>query len=157
MSGALLRRLAVPALLLGLSAPVSAQTAPADSAKAVAEVRQAIRDYDAALRRSDTAAVGRIWAPEYVFVNGRGEHLTRVDRMRNLVSGRTSLDTLVHAPQEDRIRVYGDVATYTTLLTLGGRYSGRPERGQFRALLVLVRRDGRWQHVANQLTPVVAP
>lgn len=60
---------------------------------------------------------------------------------------------------EDQISSYGngDVAVYSTLLTLGGRYSGRAERGQYRALVVWVRRDGRWQQVARQMTPVLGP
>jgi len=45
---------------------------------------------------------------------------------------------------------------YTTLLTLRGRYGGHDQTGQFRALVVWVHRDGRWQQVASQMTPVVA-
>ena len=70
---------------------------------------------------------------------------------------RTALDSLVHAPQDERIQIYGDIALYTTLLTLSGRYSGEAQQGQFRALVVWVRRDGRWQQLASQMTPIVAP
>jgi hypothetical protein len=45
---------------------------------------------------------------------------------------------------------------HTTLLAIG-RYSGQPERGQFRVTVVWVKRVGRWQQVSNQLTPVAAP
>jgi hypothetical protein len=51
----------------------------------------------------------------------------------------------------------GNMAVYTTLLTIDGHYSGEPERGQFRALVVWVRRDGRWQQVASQMTPILEP
>ena len=94
-----------------------------------ASLRDAVRRYDDALRQADTAAAGQFWADEFVFVNPEGAR-----------------------PEE--ILVYGDVAVYRTLLSIGGRYSGPPERGQFRALVVWVRRDGRWQQVANQLTPM---
>ena len=77
--------------------------------------------------------------------------------MANLRTGRTALDSLAHAPQDERIQVYGDIALYTTLLALSGRYSGEAKEGQFRALVVWVRRDGRWQQLASQMTPVVAP
>lgn len=85
--------------------------------------------------------------------------MTRADRLANLRAGRTAFDSIAHGPQEEEILTYGDgeVAVYTTLLTLGGRYGGQGERGQFRALVVWVRRDGRWQQVASQLTPVLAP
>ena len=78
-------------------------------------------------------------------------------RLANLRAGRTAFDSLAPAPGQEEIHVYGDVAVHRTLLTIGGRYSGQAERGQFRALVVWVRRDGRWQQVANQLTPVHGP
>jgi ketosteroid isomerase-like protein len=149
--------LSLPALALLSPAPAPAQEAAAATATAEAEVRQAVRDYDEALRRADAAAVEKFWAPEYTFVNPRGERLTRADRAANLRTGRTAFDSLSHVPQDERIQVYGDMAVYTTLLTLSGRYSGEAEQGQFRALVVWIRRDGRWQQIATQMTPVVAP
>jgi ketosteroid isomerase-like protein len=152
----MLRRSPLLAVLLLMPARVPAQT-PASTSAAVAEVRDAIRRYDEALRRADVAAVGQFFAPEYTFVNARGERLTRAGRLANLRSGRTAVDSVAHAPQEEQIRPYGNVVVYTTLLTLGGRYSGQAQRGQYRALVVWVRRDGRWQQIASQLTSVAAP
>jgi ketosteroid isomerase-like protein len=119
------------------------------------EVSETIRKYDDALRRADVAAVERFWATEYTFINPRGERLTRADRIANVRSGQTALDSLVHVPQEEHIKVYGDVAVYTTLLSIKGRYSGQAEKGAYRGLVVWVRRDGRWQQVASQLSPVL--
>jgi ketosteroid isomerase-like protein len=156
---AMLRRLrsaSVISLLAVLPAGARAQR-PAASTKVIAEVRAAVRHYDDALRRADTAAVGRFWASEYVFVNARGERVTRAARLANLRAGRTALDSLAHASAEEQINVYGDVAVYATLLTLRSRYSGKEQEGKFRASVVWVRRDGRWQQVASQMTQVVAP
>ena len=138
-------------------APARAEGSTAAAASAEAEVRQAIRDYDEALRRADAAAVERFWATEYTFVNPRGERLSRADRVANLRTGRTALDSVAHVPQDERIQIYGDIALYTTLLKISGRYSGEAEQGQFRAQVVWVRRDGRWQQLATQMTPVAAP
>jgi ketosteroid isomerase-like protein len=147
------------AFLLPILVPASlaGQTAAASDSVAAAQVRQAVRQYDAALRRADVAALERIWAPEFSFVNPRGERLTRAERLANLRTGRTVFDSLAPAPEEESVRIYGDVAVLTTRLTLYGRYSDKAHRGKFRALVVWVRRDGRWQQVANQLTQVVAP
>lgn len=145
-------------LVLGASARAHAQE------PMVEEVHAAIRQYDAALRRADVAALERFWAQEYSLVNPRGERVTREDRLANVRSGRTAFDSLAPVPQEERIRLYGEkgdrknvVAVHTTLLTIGGRYSGHGERGQYRAMAIWVYRDGRWQQVASQLTPVLGP
>jgi ketosteroid isomerase-like protein len=156
----LCRPLWTPAAL-GLLVLVAAQSPAAEpittAAAAEAEVLQAVRDYDQALKKVDVSAVERFWASEYTFINARGERLTRDDRVANLRTGRTSLDTLTHVPEEDRIKVYGDIAVYTTLLKLSGHYSGEAKQGQFQALVVWIRRDGRWQQLASQMTPVAAP
>jgi ketosteroid isomerase-like protein len=151
------RRLLLPLLVLTVF-PVgraAAQDSTRD-AKAVAEIRATVRRYDEALRRADVAAAERVWASEYVFVNPHGERLTRADRIANLRGARTSFDSLAPVPEDERIRLYGDsLAVHTTLLAIGGRYSGRATRGQYRALVVWVKRQGRWQQVASQLTPIV--
>jgi ketosteroid isomerase-like protein len=158
MLGWLIRTSSLLAVLVVLVVPhrALAQSAASASSSDVAEVRDAVRRYDAALRRADVAAVERFFAPEYTFVNARGERLTRAERLANLRTGRTAFDSLAHAPREEQIRRYGDVVVYTTLLTLGGRYSGKAQAGQYRALVVWIRRDGRWQQVASQMTPIAA-
>ena len=155
MSRCPLRFLPVLALVLILPASVRAQQPAHTSSAAAAEIRAAVRRYDDALRRADSAAVEKFWATEYTFINPRGERVTRAARLANLRSGRTAFDSLVHAPQEEQISFYGDVALYSTLLTLRGRYSGTSHEGQYRASVVWVRRDGRWQQVTSQMTPVL--
>jgi len=154
-----LQLVSVLTLFLVLPAGLRAQERSPDTGT-IEEVRASIRRYDDALRRSDTAAVAQFWAQEYTFINPRGELLTRGDRLANLRAGRTAFDSLAPVLAEERIRTYGDrnvVAVHTTLLSIGGRYSGRTERGQYRATAIWVRRDGRWQQVASQLTPVSGP
>src|SRR5262245_35345225 len=119
----------LPALALRMLSPAPAPAAQATAAAgAEAEVRQAIRDYDEALRRADAAAIEKFWASEYTFVNPRGERLTRADRVANLHTGRTALDSLAHAPQDGRIQVYGDTAGETARAE--GRRVGRGGGGR---------------------------
>ena len=121
------------------------------------EVRQTARRYDAALLSGDTTAIGPFWAKDYTFVNPSGARLTRADRIANLVSGRTAVDNVSPQIRDEQIRVYGDIAVHSTTITLEGRYSGQPQKGDFRVLVVWIKRDGRWQQLATQLTPIATP
>ena len=129
----------------------------ASSAQAEAELRDAIRKYDEALRRGDATLAEQFWAAEYVFINPRGERVTRDVRVANLREKRTAFDSVAHAPQEEVIHTYmdGKMAVYTTRLAIDGRYGGEAERGEFRALVVWIHRDGRWQQLASQMTPML--
>ena len=148
------RILAAIALLV-VPVAARAQQGRTPSAAVEAQIRQAIREYDEALRRSDVATIGRFFAEEYYFVNPRGQRLTREERLANFRERRTVLDSVVHAPQDEAFRAYGDIVVYTAVLTLTGQYSGQAQQGRNRAMVIWVRREGRWQQVASQLTPIL--
>jgi len=153
-----MRRLVVATLaLLGSAGACAVVPRQPRSAAAETEVRQTIRAYDDALRRADVVALERYWADEYTFVNPSGQLVTRAERIANVSAGRTAFDTLRHEVREERIRMYGNLAVHTTMLALGARYGGQAASGDFRALVVWVYRDGRWQQVASQLTTIARP
>ena len=112
------------------------ETTSAAAGKAAAAALKCIRLGHHALRRADVAAVERFWAAEYVFINPRGESCHADARVANLREKRTAFDSLAHAPQEEMIRTYidGNMAVYTTLLTIDGRYGGEAESESFLAL-----------------------
>ena len=135
-----------------------AQTATAADTKTVEqEVRQMIEQYRTALTKKDTAALERIWADDYTFINAHGVVVTKAERLANLKSGATSLDTIVTDP-DMKIRVYGgDVAVAINRVTLKGQYSGKATSGQFQASIVFAKMPTGWQLVCNQITPVTSP
>ena len=124
-------------------------------AAAEQEVRQAIKKYRAALLQRDAAALEQIWAADYTFTNGAGETHSKAQRLANLKSGATSLDSI--SQEEDmKVRVHGNVAVATGRITIKGQYSGKQASGQYQSINVWVKGAAGWQLVANQLTPVAA-
>ena len=124
-------------------------------AAAEQEVRQTIKKYRRALLQKDAATLERIWADDYAFTNGAGEIHSKADRLANLKSGATSLDSI--SEEEDmNVRVYGKVAVATSRVTIKGQYSGKQTSGQYRSIHVWVKGATGWQLVANQITPVAA-
>ena len=119
------------------------------------EVRQAIKKYRAALLQKDAAALEQIWTDDYTFTNGAGETHSKAQRLANLKSGATSLDS-ISQEEEMKVRVHGNVAVATGRVTIKGQYSGKQASGQYRSINVWVKGATGWQLVANQLTPVAA-
>ncbi len=136
--------------------PVSlyAQGTSATATATEAAICQTFRQYDAALRTGDPKAVAPYWADEYVFINPAGERLTKAQRLQNLRAARTAFDSLAPKTRNEEFQIYGEVAVYRTITRIAGKYSGKSHAGEYRALVVLVRRDNRWQQVASQLTRI---
>jgi ketosteroid isomerase-like protein len=124
-------------------------------AAAEQEVRQAIKKYRDALLQRDAAALEQIWVDDYTFTNGAGETHSKAQRLANLKSGATSLDS-ISQEEEMKVRVHGNVAVATGRVTIKGQYSGKHASGQYQSINVWVKGPAGWQLVANQLTPVAA-
>jgi ketosteroid isomerase-like protein len=147
------------ALISAVALPLAFSQTPssADNKTAEQEVRAVIEQYRTALTKGDTAALERIWADDYTFINASGAVLTKAERLANLKSGATKLGTIETDP-DMKIRVYGgDVAIAINRVTLKGQYSGKATSGQFQASIVWVKLPTGWQLVCNQITPVTSP
>ena len=143
------------AILTAALLSVGRQQSVAQGADTAAEqeVRQTIEKYRTALLQKDAATLERIWADDYTFTNGAGETHSKAERLANLKSGATSLDSI--SQEEDmKVRVHGNVAVATGRVTIKGQYSGKQASGQYRSINVWVKGATGWQLVANQLTPV---
>ena len=152
-----------PLLLAGLislvALPLALTQTPssADNKTAEQEVRAAIEQYRTALMKRDTAALERIWADDYTFINASGTVLTKAERLANAKSGATNLGTIESDPNM-KIRVYGgDVAIAISRVTIKGQYSGKATSGQFQSSIVFAKTPTGWQLVCNQITPVTSP
>jgi len=140
-------------LLLGFPAGVYAQGGSAN-AETEKEVRDALEKYRTALTQHDATALKQIWADDYTFINGAGAILTKAQRLDNLDSRATSLDTITLGG-DIKVRVYGnDAAISTSRVTIKGKYSGKSVNGDFQSMTVWVKTSGGWQLVANQVTPI---
>jgi len=76
------------ALISFVALPLALSQTPSstDNKTAEQEVRAAIEQYRTALMKGDTAALERIWADDYTFINASGVIVTKAERLANLKS-----------------------------------------------------------------------
>jgi ketosteroid isomerase-like protein len=122
-----------------------------ETSKSEKEVRQTIEKYRTALLQRDIPTLEKIWADDYIFVNAAGEVLTKAQRLANIKSGVTALDS-INEEENITVRVYQNSAVATSRVTIKGQYSGQPTSGQYRSTHVWVKGSTGWQLVSNQLT-----
>jgi ketosteroid isomerase-like protein len=143
--------LAISMALLSFAFGQSATPPDSENSKSEQEVRQAIEKYRAASLQRDIPALEKIWADDYVFVNASGEVLTKAQRLANVKSGATKLES-INKEENIAVRVYQNSAVATSRVAIKGKYSGQPTSGQYRSTHVWVKGPEGWQLVANQLT-----
>ena len=112
-----------------------------------------IEKFRSALVKGDVPTLQQIWANDYLFVNPSGEVLTKEQRLANIRSGATKLET-INQQEDTKIRVYQNSAMSTSCETVKGHYSGQPNSGQYRVTSVWVKSPEGWQLVSTQMTPV---
>ena len=108
------------------------------------------RAYREALAKRDVTTLDDIWADDYTFTNPHGDFLTKKQRLENIRSAHTQIESVGSEDQD--VRVYGDTAVITGRVTLKGKYSGKEASGLYRSISVWVNQRGRWRLVANQIT-----
>jgi len=135
------------ALLLLSAATVTISAAPPP------DVHAAIRHYREALKSKDLAALETIWTDDYVFVNGHGQLRTKADRLADIRSGASSIDSITHE-EAPIVKTHGKTTLVLSRVTIVGTYSGRKVAHDFRSLHVWINEEGSWRLVFNQLTPV---
>ena len=110
-----------------------------------------VRAYKKALTKKDVAALDRIWAADYTFINPRGELVTKAERLTNIQSGATEFQAI--QSQSERLHMHGNIAVDIGRVTLQGtKYSGQESSGEYRYMNVWVMLQNRWQLLANQIT-----
>ncbi|HYU07926.1 MAG TPA: nuclear transport factor 2 family protein [Gemmatimonadales bacterium] len=124
----------------------SLQAQAADSVRAVEMSR---RD---ALLAADTVALSRLLAPDFMEISRLGTVRTRADNIRDIANGTLHLTSINY--DSLAVRIYGDVAVLTGIADNVGTMRGFPFSGKIRYTRVFVRREGRWQAVLMQQTPM---
>lgn len=127
-------------------AQIPASPATADSLRALEEAR------GQALLRGDTVALSRMTAAEFNELTRFGTVRTRADNLRDVSSGMLRL-VAVHFDSV-AVRIYGDVAILQGITDNEGTMGGVAFSGRIRYTRVFLRRDGRWQAVTMQHTPM---
>jgi uncharacterized protein (TIGR02246 family) len=145
------RILWITALLCAVTLIVAGQTSTSPNPDEDS-VRKIEDEFAAAYGHNDADALDRLWAADYTFVNPAGQVLTKAQRLAMLRSGELKIES--YTRDDEKIRVYGDTAVVTYRSTVHAQRNGNDISSQRRVITVLVKRDGRWQAVAQQSTGI---
>ena len=118
----------------------------------LAEVLAAEYAWAEALRMLDLKTLEQLMADEYVIIQPGGDKVGKLATLDSLRGERRHWE--IAQSDEHDVRLYGEVAVVVGRWTGKGVNHGQPFDYQARYLCVWVKRDGRWQMVADQSTAI---
>jgi hypothetical protein len=145
-------RIAICAAVFALFA---AAGAPALAAPLPADLAAAAKAWDAAQLTGDRAALERLLADDYRLVNGGGRVESKAQFIKDLTDPEVKEDPFVIEQPIEQLWANGAVLGGVTNLT--GTDHGTRFHARIRFADVWARRDGRWQLIYTQVSPLKAP
>lgn len=114
-------------------------------------------DYESSLRASDTAALQRILAPDFLFITSSGDVRDRQELLRSY--GAKEVNLKVFKSENVRVRFYGSVGILTADIKKEGDYVSGPRAravftGRYRFTRVYVCGPRGWQLVSTHESPL---
>ena len=107
------------------------------------QVEQLEQDLIQAFRANDVASLNRIMADDFVFTDPLGASITKDRWLEDLASGAFAFESI--EIEGIRVRMAGDAALVTGLVTLNARSRAGGYNGRFGVVDVYMKRAGRWQ------------
>lgn len=104
--------------------------------------------YDSALLKGDTAALGRLLAPEFTLVNPDGRLLNRQEQLLTIATSELKWEKA--GSENVTVRFYGNTAVLLGEFKGNASYRGNPLAIQERYTTVWIRKDTSWQLVNEQ-------
>ena len=136
------------------AAPARAQMGGAASSVAD-QIKKMEKDRAAAVVKADVATLEGLTSDDYVLINANGQVSNKAETMSMIKSGKIKLTA--NEVSDMNVRVYGDTAVVTGKSTAKGSINGIELKGPVMFTRVYVKKNGKWQSVAFQQTPIVAP
>ena len=150
-----MKRILVVTMLVAASAFVFSQPARS-SANQKGNDEQAVRQFldelYAALGRNDAAALDRLYADDYTFVNESGVLTTKAPRLAAIKSGEMKYESVSF--DDAKIRLYGNTAVATYRVNVKAQFKGQEITGPLHVTVTLVKMKGNWRVVAAQATRI---
>ena len=109
-------------------------------AKAREELKKLYADYNEAGAKRDRAALEKLFADGYVWVEGNGRVTTKAKHIDNIMGNSAAFS--LPAPPFEQFAIYGDTAIFRSTERKAGLF----------ATTVFAKKDGRWQFVHAQGT-----
>jgi ketosteroid isomerase-like protein len=119
------------------------------------QVLKVEHEKDQAMQKGDVATLDRIYGDKLIFVNPRGQILSKAQRLADVRPG--NLDYVNFKRGDYTLHVYGNTVVLTGLSSSLVHYHGELVRTPRQFMQVYVKQDGQWRMVSHHANFVSEP
>ena len=134
----------------------SAAHAQSDLAPAKQVLIGLVQQFLSDASKNDPAAYNRFFADDILYTRGTGQLVTKKDM--DLPKGKVwpigVVGQVTYAGEDFNVHQYGDLAIVNFRLVMHGMEDQKPIVRTFRNTGTFIKRDGQWQAIAWQATPI---
>ena len=122
-------------------------------ASAEAELKAIEEQWLEAYKKSDAAFIKNLETDDYFIVEPDGSVGTKADDVKSVTDKKFVLKTA--SMSDFKCRMLGDnAACVTATLNLSGTDEGKEFSGEYRAIDIFEKKDGKWMAVVSQMTKI---
>ena len=147
------RMLAIAGLVLAFLSVVAAQT-PSNN-QTEQELRRLTREMSSSVLRGDKSLAERYLADTYIETDGNGNVATKAQILDNSTGALAGMKPTIDL-EDIQVRVYGNTAVVSFRPNFHFEANGQKISNSYRTTDVWLRRDGRWQLIAEHYSNIPA-
>jgi Ketosteroid isomerase homolog len=149
-----MKRKSLFAIAAALSLLMTASVVAQSTGNTEEQIEKLENDRAQAVVKGDVASLDKMTSDDYTIIDRAGRMRDKQATMAAIKSGDIKLTS--NKLSDLKVRVYGDTAVVTGRSDAEGSINGTPSNGPVRFTRVYVKKDGQWQSVAFQQTPITS-
>lgn len=104
--------------------------------------------------KNDRATFDRFFADDVIYTRGTGQAITKKDILADTGNSTAPRANATYEGQDFQVHQYGDLAVVNFRLVMHATEDNKPLTRTFRNTGTFMKRNGQWQAVAWQATPI---
>ena len=128
--------------------------AQAESTQAKQELITLIQKFLSDVPRNERATIDRFFADDIVYTRGTGQVITKKDILADTGNSTAPRSNATYDGQDFQVHQYGDLAVVNFRLVMHATENDQPVTRAFRNTGTFMKRNGQWQVIAWQATPI---
>jgi ketosteroid isomerase-like protein len=139
---------------IGIDLPFSGHAQTPQASSAQAELTALVQNFLQNVPDNERSTFDRFFADDVIYTRGTGQVIAKKDILADTGNSTAPRANATYEAQDFQVHQYGDLAVVNFRLIMHATENGKPVTRAFRNTGTFMKRNGQWQVIAWQATPI---